>query len=240
MSLYVYCLCDEALAAEVGETTGIAGARPRVLSCGPVAAVASEVEGERVAVTRENVIAHERVVRRVLAETTPLPFRFGTVTNASELESYVESRRADIESLLDRVRGAVEMGVKIIWDKEAIQRATKEAGVGELERADSGAAGPGRAFLLARQRELSAGESLKKQADSIAVWLENKLNRLVRETTVSVRPANALVIVAAHLVDRAWVEVYRERLDRIRNERSDLRFLTSGAWPPYSFANLRT
>jgi hypothetical protein len=87
---------------------------------------------------------------------------------------------------------------------------------------------------------MSAGEYLEKQADCIAGWLDNKVNSLVRETIVRVRPAQKLVIVAAHLVDRVLLEAYSDRLDRIRNERDDLRFLTSGIWPPYSFANIRT
>jgi hypothetical protein len=142
--------------------------------------------------------------------------------------------------LLERVRGAVEMGVKVIWDKEAMEDSIKKAGGTGLAQSDPGEVGPGRAFLLARQREMSAGEYLENQANSIAGWLENKLYSVVRETTMSVRPAQKLVIVAAHLVDRALLEAYRDRLDRIRNERNDLRFLTSGIWPPYSFANIRT
>jgi hypothetical protein len=240
MSLYLYCLSDEDMAGAIEEVEGVAGARVRLFSCGPITAVASETGDERVGVTRENVIAHERVIRRVLAETTPLPFRFGTVTTAAGLDNYIESRRADIESLLDRVRGAVEMGVKIIWDKEAIENSIKKAGGSDLAQAGPGAVGPGRAFLLARKREMSAGEYLEKQADCIARWLDNKVNSSVRETIVSVRPAQKLVIVAAHLVDRALLEAYRDRLDQIRNERGDLRFLTSGIWPPYSFANIRT
>ncbi|HET9532303.1 MAG TPA: GvpL/GvpF family gas vesicle protein, partial [Blastocatellia bacterium] len=59
------------------------------------------------------------------------------------------------------------------------------------------------------------------------------------EAIMSVRPADALVIVAAHLVERAHVGVYRERLSSIRRERDDLRFLISGAWPPYSFVRIR-
>jgi hypothetical protein len=240
MSLYLYCLSDEVQAGAIEGVEGVAGARVRLFSCGPITAVASETGDERIGVTRESVIAHERVIRRVLAETTPLPFRFGTVTTAAELENYIESRRADMESLLERVRGAVEMGVKVIWDKEAIEGSIKKASGTDLTQADIGEVGPGRAFLLARQREMSAGEYLKNHANSIAGWLENKLNSVVRETIVSVRPARKLVIVAAHLVDRVLLETYRDRLDRIRNERDDLRFLTSGIWPPYSFANIRT
>jgi hypothetical protein len=233
MKLYVYCLSDDVLAGAIEGCAGVAGARLRLRSCGAITAIVSETGCEHVAVTRENALAHDRVIRSLLGETTPLPFRFGTVVTPDELEGYVEARKAEIESLLDRVRGAVEMGVKIIWDKEIARRTIEESGD------DCVPGGPGAAFLFAKRRELEAGEALKSRAEGIAGWMQNQLNSVVRDTIVSVRPSGALVIDAAHLVERARIGEYRERLKRIRQERSDLRFLTSGAWPPYSFARIR-
>ncbi|HWP42721.1 MAG TPA: GvpL/GvpF family gas vesicle protein [Blastocatellia bacterium] len=234
MKLYVYCLSDDLSAGAVEGVSGIGGARVGLYCCGAIKAVISEAGGERALLTRENVLAHDGVIRHALRETTPLPFRFGTIVTASELESYVEARRSSIESLLDRVRGAVEMGVKIIWDKEAARSAAEAQPCDEAD-----GAGPGRAFLLAKRREMEAAEEIEKRAKDIAGWMENRLNSLVRETFVSIRPADALVIVAAHLVERSRIEQYRARLKSMRQERSDLRFLTSGAWPPYSFAHIR-
>ena len=63
---------------------------------------------------------------------------------------------------------------------------------------------------------------------------------LVREKVVTLNPDDALVIRAAHLVERGRVAEYRERVNSLGRERNDLRFLTSGAWPPYSFTHLRS
>ena len=89
MSLYVYCLSDESDAAAFEGLAGVGGAAVRVLSLGRVAAVVSEFEDESVAVTGENVRAHNRVNSQVLAATTPLPFRFGTRVAESRLAEYV-------------------------------------------------------------------------------------------------------------------------------------------------------
>lgn len=239
MSLYVYCLSDEVAADALAGVAGIAGAEPQVILCGNIKAVVSEFTGERAAVTRENVIAHERVIGRVLAQTTPLPFRFGTIATASRLHDYVSSQRGQLESLLARVRGAVEMSVKIIWDAEAVKSAAADRAAPD-QAADTQSPGPGRAFLLARQREMAGDEALKARAEEIAAWLKERLHSVVREAVVTVRPTEALVITAAHLVERAKIGQYRECLMRARQECRDLYFLTSGAWPPYSFTHLRT
>ena len=87
MNLYAYCLSDEVVSGIDESVVGVAGAVPRLLERGEIRAVVSDFGEERVAVTRENVLAHERVVRRVLMDATPLPFRFGTVTSEARLES---------------------------------------------------------------------------------------------------------------------------------------------------------
>src|SRR5919205_1455506 len=116
MRFYAYCLSDEVTGRMIESAAGVPCAgEPRLIQCGGIAAVVSELEAERVGLTRENVFAHERVIGRVLAHTTPLPFRFGTVVSASRLEAYIDSQREFLQAQLARVRGSVEMSVKVIW-----------------------------------------------------------------------------------------------------------------------------
>jgi hypothetical protein len=243
MNLYAYCLSDEDTTAHAIESAnGIAGAQVRLLLCSEIAAAVSEFDGEHLAVTRENVLAHDRVVRSVMAETTPLPFRFGTVIGEGELQSYLESHHAALKAQLRRVRGCVEMSVKVIWNAEAIRR---EATLGAAQdEADGGTGqlmkGTGTAFLASKRREILGEELLKERAGSVAEWLKECVGDSVREAQVNVQPSKSLVISAAHLVERARLEEYRAALRRARLERSDLHFLTSGAWPPYSFTNINS
>jgi hypothetical protein len=234
MKLYLYCLSDDEKVTSVEETPGLGRAYARAVDFGNIKAVVSDAESHPVKVTRENVLAHERVIDRVMLVTTPLPFRFGAVVTAEQLQSYVESNEARLRALLDRVRGAVEMGVKIICDKEAAgrqgaQTSTRETGT---------AAGPGLAFLLAKQREIAVERELKDRAEEIARWLDRGVAGLVRESVVSAQPAGRIAVSAAFLVERGRLDEYRGRVSQLGRERNDLRFLTSGAWPPYSFTNL--
>src|SRR3954468_8676457 len=73
MRFYVYCLSDESDAAPSEGLSGVGGARVRLLPFGGLSVVVSEFEGERAAVTRENLLAHNRVNAHVLARVTPLP-----------------------------------------------------------------------------------------------------------------------------------------------------------------------
>ena|GEM_PF-344301 len=259
MSLYVYCV-GEGLGAEALEASGgVGGARVCLLESGRLAAVVSEFEGESVAVGAENVRAHNRVNARVLARATPLPFRFGTLAEESRLEDYLKTNEEAIVAALSRVRGCVEMCVKIKWDgdekaKGKRQKAkvrSEEAGGEELlmkatvtettrgAEVDAGRVGSGTAFLLAKRRGILGEESARGRAEELAAWLEARVSEVVRESSARVSPSEAIVVRASHLVERERVEEYRESVRAARAERRGLQFLTSGPWPPYSFSELR-
>lgn len=232
MSLYVYCLSDELTGDALEGARGLGGEPVRLFARAGLAAVVSRFDEEPVPVTREHVLAHSRVNSQVLALTTPLPFRFGTLTTEERLAGYVEARAAALGEALRAVRGGVEMSVKLMWDAPA-----REGGARAGERAGGpAAAGGGTAFLLAKRRALVGDEESRRRAEELAAWLEAGVSDLLISSRVSLRPSDALVLRAAHLVGRARVPDYRQRLRDLRRQRPDLRFLTSGPWPPYSFA----
>jgi hypothetical protein len=238
MTLYAYCVGGEEL-TEVGGSVGVGDGEVRLVSVGGLSALVSEFAGERVALTRENVLRHNEVVSRVLRRTTPLPFRFGTLVSEARLREYAEANRAALEAALARVRGCVEMSVKIMWD--AAQDARREAS--SLPETDDitspQAEGLGATYLRAKLREFAGGAALKERSEEIAAWLAGALGDAVRETRARLSPEDTLVVRAAHLVERERLDVYRERVRAAREERVEsLRFLTSGAWPPYSFCDL--
>jgi hypothetical protein len=153
MKLYAYCIMEKRDVCGLESVEGVAGGRARVIHFYPASAVVSDFEGDKVAVDRPHVFAHERVLGRVLQATTPLPFRFGTLVDEHRLREYVSLNSERLLAMLARVRGCVEMSVKIIWEQKA-DGALCEEGMPEA----GAPGGPGRAFLDRKRRELG-GES---------------------------------------------------------------------------------
>lgn len=231
MSLYLYCLIDDDITMETlvftAESKGISGAPVIVFCIDDFNLLVSDFVGTSVPVTRENVLKHAAVVGSMLTETTPLPFRFGTLATEEVLESYLKSRRNALKAQLELVRGCVEMSVKIIWNRDWTEAPPTNNSEGK----------PGTAFLKDRRRKLLGSEARGEEAKKIAVWLEDRLRDVVREKTFQTS-TDKLLLTAAHLVERASVERYREALKNARLQRPELHFLASGPWPPYSFANI--
>lgn len=234
MKLYVYCLAEKPavkpavkFAALAAPVVGISGVNVEVIEVEGLSLLVSRYEGDSALVTRENVLTHDSVVRSVLNETTPLPFRFGSVVTEQQLASYIRTHRRNLEMKLGQVRGCLEMSVKIIWDTDETESGSKRDDLG-----------PGAAFLLQKQREIMGGEHRTEKAKQVSSWLSEQVEGLVKQEEVTLCPTEKLIVAAAHLVSRQKVAEYRERLAEARKTRPELHFLVSGPWPPYTFSNI--
>jgi hypothetical protein len=241
MRFYLYCLSDEPEAASVEGTAGVDGACARVVTVGGVAsvvavvAVVSEFAGARAAVTRENLRAHNRVNAHVLARATPLPFRFGTLAEETRLYEYVTANEGALKEALARVRGCVEMGVKIRLGEGAEVEVEESAVSAEEVNVEETRGGRGTAFLLAKRREILGEEASRARAEGAASRLAACVGGLARESVVRLSPEGPIVVRASHLVGRADVSEYRARVRDFGAGLGGLHILTSGPWPPYSF-----
>jgi hypothetical protein len=228
MKIYAYCLAEDLHTLD-NSASGISSAPVRLLEIDNLAVLVSEANIDAVPVTKENALAHAAVVRSVLDQTTPLPFRFGTLVTEQQLRSYVSARKPALEKKLAHVRGCVEMSIKIIWEI---------SGGKETDTADVEPQGAGTTFLTEKRREILGDEQRGKEAAEIADWLRAAVSGLTRDEQVTLRPSERLLLSAAHLVERTSMVRYRAQLGEARKNRPELHFLLSGPWPPYSFANI--
>jgi hypothetical protein len=226
MKLYAYCLAEDLDTLDTS-ISGISGAPVRLLKIDNLSVLSSEIDIDAVPVTKENALAHAAVVRSILDQTTPLPFRFGTLVTEQQLRNYVSARKPALEKKLAHVRGCVEMSVKII--AHAPTSETTEAPEPQ---------GTGTTFLAEKRREILGDEARSKQAAEISDWLHAEVTGLTRDEQVTVRPSERLLLSAAHLVERNNIVRYRAQLGNARKNRPELHFLVSGPWAPYSFANI--
>ena len=229
MKLYVYCLA-ESIDALDQPLSGITNAPVRVLKAEDFAVLVSDLDVDAVPVTKENALDHAAVVRSILHRTTPLPFRFGTLVSEQQLKSYIGARKPALDAKLAHVRGCVEMSVKIICDPSTDNELT--------ERETDKAEGAGARFLAQKRREILGSDFRATEVQKISTWLQETVSGLTRDEQVMLRSSQRLFLSAAHLVERSKIEQYRSKITESRVKRPELRFLLSGPWPPYSFANI--
>jgi hypothetical protein len=216
--VYLYAVTEPLSAAPAG--TGVEGATLRAVSGSGLTAVVSDRDDASLVASEETLWAHERVVEALMDEHPALPMRFGSLLPDDDaVRDMVATRREELTVALHRVRGAVELGVRVAWDPDA---------PADDVASSAQPRGRGASYLVglasARRRAGALGERLDR---TLAGLSRTRVQRLLTSPT--------LPVTAAYLVDRERVEAFRRRVATLDAEVSDVEIVCTGPWPPYSF-----
>jgi Gas vesicle synthesis protein GvpL/GvpF len=156
---------------------------------------------------------HEEVVESLMEECELLPVRYGTrVEDEDAAQRVLIDRRNELVNALDRVRGAVEVSLRVF--------------VTDFE--DDVPPGGGADYLEWRAR---------RQRDRLAAraCVHGRLALLARDSAERVASDPHELFREAYLVDRSDVEAFVARVAELEAANSRLRLLCTGPWPAYSF-----
>jgi hypothetical protein len=154
-----------------------------------------------------------------------VPLRFGAIYHdLADVRRLLDDRAEHFEVVLERVRGRVEIGVKVWFDPTRVARP---------------AAATGREYLQRRRDELSSARDAAALAasahDRLAAFAEGAVINRPQPRELTGRDEQML-LNAAYLVFESD-ELARE-VARLGDEHADagLTFEMTGPWPPYNFA----
>ncbi|MFN2563626.1 MAG: GvpL/GvpF family gas vesicle protein [Gemmatimonadaceae bacterium] len=232
MPTYLYCLLIPAGGPDAGPAAvrGIAGAAVRVLSAGSLEAWVSTVPAPPPAATAQTVREHDGVVSAALATgRTPLPARFGQIWASDEAcATAVTQRNAELEPLLRRVAGLVEMTV-----------CTLLPGMppAPLRRADdTGETTPGRAYLRRLRARADRERRLRAALEALRARVSRALGPVSRGEVAEIRGSDeVLSLSVSYLVERGQEDDFRRAVNEVSREAA-ARLVVAGPRAPYSFA----
>lgn len=96
---------------------GVDGCDVHTISNGQLAAVISEIQNEKIRPERRNLAGHQAVLKRLMEETTPLPMSFGIIAESPKaVQKILTLNQKAFLDQLRRVKGCVEMGLRVTWD----------------------------------------------------------------------------------------------------------------------------
>ena len=157
-----------------------------------------------------------------------LPARYGTqVRDLDELHLILQSRQASLRRQLAKVRGRVQMTVRVL--DLPVARASSGSPRGSDGGPDKVRPTGGAAYLRQRAREEARARDIP-QFNS----LRAAVRRWVRAERVEKRGTIATIY---HLVPRGSAAAYRRALARRALSTPAVRVVISGPWPPYAFAD---
>lgn len=199
--IWIYAICDRA-DTPPPRADGLDVVRERELL-----AVISRNAAQPDDPVLDALLAHERVIERLMDDRAVLPMRFGTrLADDDAVREVLAERRQEFLEALDHVRGRVELGIRA------------------LQPSDDRTVEPpasGRAYL----------ESKLRNGHEVAAVHEPLAALAAASTRHVARPDELLR--ASYLVDRAQVPRFRATVEELQT--ADAQVLCTGPWPPYSF-----
>src|SRR5688572_15960585 len=168
--VYAYAIADSPRPDVAGQH-GLAYAPLDVRLVGRLAAIFTVHEGPAPKPTAENVWRHEQVVERIMADHAVLPARFGTTfSDPAKLETVLARHQDRLAEGLGRVRGCVELGLRVLWQPRA--------GAADKIPAESG-----RAYMTARLAEEQRRREELCRAELVAEEMHVPLAGIASENT---------------------------------------------------------
>lgn len=216
--LYLYAITD---AHEPPLIPGLEGAPVAAVREGGLTAIVSDHDDLVLRADEETLWGHESVADALMADAAALPMRFGSVlANADAVRAMLRDRAGELGRALDRVRGAVELGVRIVLDEEPAE--TTPGGA-------AAARGPGTTYLLTRLDR-------QRRSAELAQRVGERLGALARDHILVSTPARAPHLSTAYLVDAERVDEFKAAVERLDSELGGVSLVLTGPWPPHSFS----
>jgi len=239
---YIYCV----IGADEGRTlgpTGVGGRGDIVSTVGyeGISAVISNFPMTKYEVSKENFLAHEKVLEKVMEDYTALPMRAFTVAaSAEEVRSFLRKNYTMLKGLLKDMDNKIELGVKAYWkDMKVIFQEIVDGNETVRRLRERIASKPqGQTSERIKLGEMVAS-ALKDKKDKEGEELLRRLKRMAYDFALAETRGDGMIINAAFLVDRGREKEFDARVDELDEKYGQrIKFTYVGPAPPYNFVRL--
>lgn len=218
------------------------GVPVRTIELGDLVAVVSDVPEQRIDVSRDNLLYHQRVLEEVLSRSDVLPFSFGAVAASDEevREVLLHNGYDALREQLEYVRGCVELEVKVFWDQERLFAEIVDENEDVRALRDTITLLPDGA---AAAEKITLGELTEAEIELKSAWEADGVLDVLEghavELLVSPNLSDTMLLNAAFLVERAREPEFDDAVAALAEAHAGrLVFNYVGPLPPYSFINL--
>jgi len=194
----------------------------------------------------EKVRQHERIIERVMQDTTVIPFKFGTVfLNEENVEKLVKEKEQEFKRIIADLEGKEEWGLKVYCALERFRNAarTEDERLKEKE-GEIASAGAGKAFFLKKKKDGLEKDIINERVSEYTkdcferlkrTSLETKINKILPKEVTEKK--NDMILNAVFLINKKRIKEFESVTEYLRTKYSvkGLDLDCTGPWPPYNF-----
>ena len=241
---YIYCIIAISQERNLGPI-GIGGRGDNVLTIGydDLSMVVSNHPVTRFTVSRDNMLAHQKVIEKVMEEfNSVLPVRFGTIaSSADETRNLLDRRYREFKNLLRDMDHKIELGVKGIWkNREIIFKEIAEENR-EVRRAKEEIQNGGNKKNIQAKIEVGklVEDALVRKKEKEQELIADTLRRTAFDCKLNKTIGDEMFMNAAFLVDKGREKEFDNIMDDLSEEHKDrMKFMYAGPLPVFNFVNI--
>ena len=208
---------------------GVPPADVRAVREGDLAALVSTAPALVVDPTRGHLLVHQRVTEAVLREHTLLPVAFGTVLRSeAQVRELLRGAHDALSEALTAMEDKVELGLKVLYHREHLARRLELEDATLTRRVDEPEA----------EHERRMGAAVEDRVGRDMAALLEGLRPLSFASRTSAPVGDRMLLNAAFLVGRDWVESFEARVKSLAARWDTYAFRFTGPWAPYSFVDM--
>jgi len=239
---YMYCITESDEAKSFGPL-GIGGRGDELYTIchGGIAALVSNAPIKKYRVSRENSLAHEKAIERVMVEHTVLPVRFATVAeDEDKVRRILRAEQERFKDLLNNVRNKTELSVKAMFKEEVIYREILQKYEDiRLQREKIATLDSSKSHLQRVEIGRMVEDALQREKQIVKDDILNALSPLAEEVRVNDTYGELMIINAAFFVEKSKEDDFDRQVYELGDRYGErTRFKYVGPLPPFNFVNI--
>lgn len=215
----------------------------RLVESGELAAMVGAAPAGDAKATRNQALAHARVLETAVRDAPVVPFRFGMMAPGGEQQVSSEllgARHDELAQLLERVEDRLQLTLKVFYDENAILReiVANEPEIARLREA------------VQQGSEEATKDVRIRLGELVSTAVEQRRNRDSAELLEHLKPVSLagvveplelefMVLNAPFLVERDRMDEFEDAVEEAAEERRErMRFQLLGPMPAYNFIDV--
>ncbi|MBU4047959.1 GvpL/GvpF family gas vesicle protein [bacterium] len=240
---YLYCVINEEQSRNFGPM-GIGDRGDEVYTLGfrDLACVISSTPMTKFVISRKNLIAHEKVIEKIMGEyNAVLPVRFCTVaTSSEEIRNLLMKNYQALKNSLRSMDNKIELGLKVFWQKmedvfKDIASTKKIVRLKEKLIKSS--------ISVNTNEKVSLGKKVKEILEKKREIEAEKILEVLRPKCIEFRRnkiiGDKMILNCAFLIDKSHARDFDDHVERLNKTSEDrLKFKYVGPIAPFNFVEL--
>ncbi len=241
---YIYCIIGTKQERDFGPIgIGRRGDEVLTISYDDLSMVISNSALGKLKVSRQNLLAHEKVIEEVMKEfDSVLPVRFGTIaSSADEIRNLLDRRCREFKTALRDMDHKIELGVKGLWKNMDVIFSEVVTENKEIKKLKEKLQNDKSKKNIQAKMEIGkmVAQALEKKKEKEAARIVDTLRRTSVNYKLNKAIGDEMFLNSAFLVDKGREKEFDNIMDDLSEEyKNRVKFMYAGPLPVFNFVNI--